>query len=132
VALAFSLGFEPLVQLSGTDENGDELDLDGVRLMLRHQGVLVDYYLSEQGGLHVLGALGFAQLSVNRPGGTESADPSGSLWALGAGYDWWVSDHGSVGVLGRVSNATLTSQEASAEARLNAFSFGLHLTATLN
>jgi hypothetical protein len=132
LALAFSLGLEPVLSLSGTDETGSEMELDDVDFTLRTESFLLDCYPSPQGGFHVLGALGLAQLLVSRPGEDDADDPSGTFWALGAGYDWWVSDDASVGLLGRVSNASLESQETGTDADLDIFSFGLHLTATVN
>jgi hypothetical protein len=132
IALAFSLGLEPVLSLSGTDETGSEMELDDVDFTLRTESFLLDCYPSPQGGFHVLGALGLAQLLVSRPGEDDADDPSGTFWALGAGYDWWVSDDASVGLLGRVSNASLESQETGTDADLDIFSFGLHLTATVN
>jgi hypothetical protein len=131
VALAAIVSYEPVVSLSATDESGNELDVEDVSFTLRGQGALVDYYLSPRGGFHILGALGFAQLGVSRAD-FDRDDPVGTFWALGAGYDWWASDGASVGILGRVSSASLKSEEGSARADLSAFSFGLHLTATLN
>jgi hypothetical protein len=132
LALAFSLGLEPVLSLSGTDETGSEMELEDVNFTLRTESLLLDFYPSPKGGFHALGAVGLAQLLVSRPGEDDADDPSGTFWALGAGYDWWVSDDASVGLLGRLSNASLESQETATTAELDIFSFGLHLTATVN
>jgi hypothetical protein len=132
VALAALLSFEPVLSLSGNDETGATMDLEGTSFALHCQGLLVDYYLSPEGGLHLLGAVGFSQLKVSRPPADQTSDPSGSFWALGAGYEWWVADEATLGVVSRVTAASLESRESSERADLDVYTFGLHVVATVN
>ncbi len=72
----------------------------------------VDYYPDAHGGLHFTAAIGVALLSMGdgtlvnstyqpfRNHGAVGAGASG-----GVGYEWWVGDRWSVGVLGRLAYA---------------------------
>jgi hypothetical protein len=131
IALAGLITLEPVLSLSAKDENGDSLDVENVSFFLRGEGLLLDYYVSPTGGLHMLAALGLAQLDVDR-GGDDPEDPTGSFWTLGVGYDWWAGDQTSVGVMARVSNASLETREVSEDVDVEVFSFGLLVTATMN
>ncbi len=57
------------------------------------------YYFDQHGGVHVIGLWGFAMLDPGTGGDTYA---KGSGAAVGAGYDWWVGDEWSLGILGRV------------------------------
>jgi hypothetical protein len=133
IVLAGVVMLEPVLSLSATDEYGQDLDVADTTFFLRGEGFLLDYYVSPTGGLHMIGALGLAQLDVDRNTDQSDADdPTGSFWTLGVGYDWWASDEASVGVLARVTNASLESHETPEDVDVEAFSFGLHITATMN
>ena len=54
----------------------------------------VDFYPVATGGLHFLGMAAVSEVSVD--GGAL-----GYGFGLGLGYDWWVTDKVSIGVLGR-------------------------------
>lgn len=63
-------------------------------------GPFVDYYPDPSKGLHLLGGGGVA--SATFPGG--KTNPAVSLELLaGAGYEWWVGNQWSIGLLGRIS-----------------------------
>jgi hypothetical protein len=127
------LAFEPLLSLTAKDENGEEFDTLGAKFTLRQQGALIDYYFLPQGGFHLLGSLGLAQLAVTRTevDGDDGDDPSGTYWMLGFGHEWWMADSASFGVLASVTNASLNVQE-NTEVDVDLYSFGLALTATIN
>lgn len=61
-------------------------------------GPFVDYYFDPGRGLHAVGILGFALLDPGT-GGDEYSKGAGA--GIGFGYDWWVGDEWSMGVLGR-------------------------------
>jgi hypothetical protein len=67
-------------------------------------GPFTDLYFDAQGGFHLQLALGVAALPDARLGG-------GAM--LGLGYEWWVSDQWSLGVLGRVTATTPAIEERS-------------------
>jgi hypothetical protein len=78
---------------------------DGGTTSLTLIGPFVDYYPNPAGGLHVQGSLGFSTAAVKAPSDLESSG-SGFGAMLGVGYEWWVGEQWSMGVLGR---ATTTS-----------------------
>jgi hypothetical protein len=65
-------------------------------------GGFADYYLSPDGGLHVQGFVGWGGLETSANGNVGGSDPTGLVLALGAGYDFFISDEWSFGVMGRL------------------------------
>jgi hypothetical protein len=70
-------------------------------------GPFADYYFDREGGFHVQGAPAVATV-VAGSGEPEIAGPQaqahtavGFGFMLGAGYEWWVDDQWSLGLIGR-------------------------------
>jgi hypothetical protein len=73
-------------------------------------GPFIDYYPDPRNGMHLQAALGFAGLTGIRRDHVRFRDDDiaiGGGLMFGAGYEWWVADEWSVGVLGRVMGAAL-------------------------
>jgi len=86
------------------------IDYESVDLNLFHIGGFIDYYTDPESGLHLLGEIAYGQLDTTGSD-IESQTVQGVLLAGGVGYDWWVSDSWSLGLLGRFSfGATQHSQ----------------------
>jgi hypothetical protein len=88
--------------------DGPKLALDGsVKFSL--VGATVDYYLNPNKGFHFGGTVGAASLEGPKPpDGPPDRDKLGGTGAgisLAAGYDWWIGDQWSLGVLGRLTMA---------------------------
>lgn len=74
------------------------------RAYLWFGGLMVDYYLDEEGGWHIGGTLGLASLTI--PTGDPSGDPSifdsfggvGGGFCAHFGYDIWIADQLSLGL----------------------------------
>jgi hypothetical protein len=65
-------------------------------------GIYGDYYLdAKTNGLHIQGFLGWGGLETSFSGNVGGSDPTGLVIHAGAGYEWWLSDQWSYGVLGR-------------------------------
>ncbi|MEK7703349.1 MAG: hypothetical protein AAB426_00210 [Myxococcota bacterium] len=62
-----------------------------------------DYYLSQLPGAHVQGMIGWGGLETSVNGNAGGSDPTGMVLALGGGYEWWMSQEWSIGVLARVA-----------------------------
>jgi hypothetical protein len=76
--------------------------------------VFGDYYFDPTKGLHLEAMAGFADLSFQAANGaTSTNDPTGLALGAGFGNDWWVSDEWSIGVLGRVIYAPLSTSGVS-------------------
>jgi hypothetical protein len=75
-------------------------------------GPFFDYYFNPAKGAHVEASVGFATATGN---GVTSSDKDtvavGGGALVGAGYEWWVSDNWSVGVLGRMAFAWVTGRD---------------------
>lgn len=86
---------------NGVDPIPSELD-PGLR-SLTLIGPFVDWYPSVRGGFHVQAALGLATLVPRVFGHPATSDSDysavGGGLLLGAGYEWWVADEWSLGVL---------------------------------
>jgi hypothetical protein len=79
-------------------------------------GVFVDRYFVPTLGLHVQAALGVAQqygVSVNtNPTDEDVYDPAGPGGVLGLGYDMWIAEQWSLGVLARVGGSVLFGKDS--------------------
>jgi hypothetical protein len=77
----------------------------------------IDIYPNPRRGFHVQGALGLAALTAS-VFGSSATDQSkyaavGGGLMLGAGYEWWIADEWSLGVLGRATISVLTGEDES-------------------
>jgi hypothetical protein len=87
--------------------NGQSGALTGVNLYMFSVGVFADIYPNPSGGFHIQPYIGYAGLTLEYNGYTGSG-PSGMVLAAGVGYDWWVGDEWSIGIMGRMAYAPLS------------------------
>ncbi|MBK7578974.1 MAG: autotransporter domain-containing protein [Myxococcales bacterium] len=81
-------------------------------LLFAGVGLFGDFYLNPKEGLHFLGMVGFGTVDfVNNNGNSGGNDPSGTMLAIGAGYDFWVANEWSIGPFGRILYSSM-SQDA--------------------
>jgi hypothetical protein len=81
-------------------------------------GVMGDWYFRPERGFHAQAALGFAALTgvgAEAPRVRDRRAALGGGVMLGVGYDWWIADEWSFGILGRVSGAVLTEKDDDGE-----------------
>jgi hypothetical protein len=93
----------------------DELDTELRTFILL--GPFLDYYGNPRRGFHLQGALGLAVLTP-RMAGDLSTDNDiyraiGGGLMLGTGYEWWVADEWSLGILARLTLNVLTGKDDS-------------------
>lgn len=93
--------------------NGTSTERDDVSLTLLGIGMFADYYVDPHGGLHFQPFVGWGGLEATVDGNSGGSDPTGLVLALGAGYDWWVADEWSIGVMGRIAYAPLSMDDVS-------------------
>lgn len=91
-------------------------ELDPERRNFTLVGPFIDWYFNEHRGLHVQFALGFASLSAVRIGSVpwEEDHPynaAGGGVMLGLGYEWWIGEEWSMGVLARITGAYLSGKD---------------------
>ncbi len=91
-------------------DTAETADVIGLTLL----GPFIDWYPDVSGGFHVYGLLALA--------GGSSRDTDWQRGGLaiggGAGYDWWISDEWSIGVLGKVVLAALGEETETSDGRL--------------
>jgi hypothetical protein len=100
----------PHIKLTNNGQSEPQLGPAKNAAQLQMLGLVGDFYPNPAKGLHFQALLGYAVLSFgaddDRDNGTTSA--SGPALMAGVGYDLWVSDEWSIGVLGRFSYAATT------------------------
>jgi len=103
VVIGADLQTSRVFSLSATDAviDGDEPDLNGVRFAMNSISLFLDYYPVPTDGLHFLASIGDGWLDVTRRNTSSSTTPQGVLLTAGAGYEWFVSQSFSLGVLFR-------------------------------
>jgi hypothetical protein len=77
-------------------------------------GPWLDYYFNPRGGLHLPAAVGVAMMNGFDYRGFQLTRDKSALGAgllVGLGYDWWISEQWSVGVLGRVTAIAATNKD---------------------
>ncbi len=77
-------------------------------------GPWMDYYFNPQGGLHMPASLGFAVVrGLDAEGGRFNRDNTafGAGFLIGVGYEWWIADEWSIGILGRLTGIIATSKD---------------------
>lgn len=88
-------------------------ELDPAARHLIVLGPFLDYYPRPSGGLHFQAALGLAAAStdVGNTDEDERYTAGGGGVVFGVGYEWWVGDEWSVGVLARAMAAAVTGKD---------------------
>lgn len=89
----------------------EELD-PGLRSLVV-AGPMIDWYFNPRKGLHFLGSLGWAWLSAADRAGAGSDDyyALGGGAVVGLGYDWWIGEQWSLGVMGRVMGVVVWGKD---------------------
>jgi len=114
-------GFYTATLLTGHYKDDDDnegtlpLEMDPDLRDLVVFGPFVDWYPNPRKGFHLQAALGLAALT-SRSGGRWDDDDDGyeavgAGIVLGVGYEWWVGDEWSLGVLARTQAAALTGED---------------------
>jgi len=76
-------------------------------------GPFLDWYPSPEGGFHLQGMVGGARIELKDSEGVEREDhhPIGGGAAIGAGYEFWIADEFSLGILGRIGWGTMRDDD---------------------
>lgn len=77
-------------------------------------GPFVDWYFDPGRGLHLQGAVGFATVrGYDFPEAEDNPDAvsAGGGLMIGFGYDWWVSEQWSFGILGRIAGVVAVQED---------------------
>lgn len=112
VVIAGSLVWYDIAEPKLERDRGKDADLSGP-LTFAVLGATLDWYPNPHGGFHLGGTLGAGAVKAKSPDGSPFDDigGAGAAFSLGIGYDWWVADEWSVGVLGRLSGARIHGED---------------------
>ena len=119
---------QELAEQSGWETDGSALIMHGTQLNVFRLGAFVDYYFSDDSNWHGLLTLGYASVSFS--GGAIEDTPQGFAMQGGLGYDFWLSYHWSLGLLGRLMWSPMAAE--SLDEMVHVFSPNLGLTATFH
>jgi len=102
-------------RLSVEEDAGIPDELDAASRNFTLIGPFGDWYFDPRAGFHAQAALGFAQLhGIDVSGGNvdEHRYHAGGVGLMvGAGYEWWVGEQWSLGILGRLMAAAVVGQD---------------------
>jgi hypothetical protein len=97
--------FSPSYEIEG---GGAMTPASDVSMTLVGIGIFADIYPDPKKGLHFQPFVGWGGLETTVNGDAGGSDPTGLVLAVGGGYDWFVSDNWSIGVMGRFAYAPLS------------------------
>lgn len=117
-----------LANQSGWELRDGSLVLNGTQMNLFRIGAFVDYYFSDDTNWHGLLTLGYASMSFS--GNAMSDTAHGFAMQAGLGYDFWLSYHWSLGLLGRLMWSPMSAD--SIEDVVHVWSPNLGLTVTFH
>jgi hypothetical protein len=110
--------------------DGEELgDADDTNFNFGVIGPFIDVYPDPHDGLHLGAILGFAAATLTDDDGDTDASARGFGGGALAGYDFWVGEQWSLGVLGRFTVGTVSDDGDEATGRLHPMSFSVMATA---
>ncbi len=111
-----------------------ESDRDAGQLAFNAWGPFVDYYFDPHRGAHVEASVLFVYGLSSKKGDVESAYGPGYGMTLGGGYEWWVGEQWSIGVIGRASYyaVELTGTRSDTDFGVQAFVPAILFGATLH
>jgi hypothetical protein len=72
-------------------------------------GLYIDYYKDATlNGLHIQGFAGWGGLETSFNGNVGGSDPTGLVTHVAVGWEWWLTDQWSGGVMGRLTYAPIS------------------------
>jgi len=91
------------------------VSVDGGSAVISSLGPFIDWYPNPHEGFHVQASIGYAVVTASKGSGDIAFPPkdqSGSGYSLlgGLGYEWWIADQLSFGVLARVQYVSASTK----------------------
>jgi hypothetical protein len=105
---------DPKVEGSGTEYDTNR---DGQLSVISLFG---DWYPNASSGFHVQGMVGFGVLDLDSDDDDDD-NPAGLVLGAGAGYEWWIGDQWSAGIMGRIMYAPLTYEASNIDMTFSTF-----------
>ena len=89
-------------------------------------GPFLDWFFVPDGGFHAGVIIGGAVATVTNNDGTEeSSAATGGGGGIFLGYDFWIGDQWSLGILGRATGGSVTNSDARTEEKIAVANFAL-------
>lgn len=98
-------------------------DRDGGQLAFNAWGPFVDYYLDPKLGAHVQASVVFVYGLWSKKDEVEAAYGPGYGATLGGGYEWWIAEQWSLGVVLRAAYYSVTLEGRNSGAKSDARAF---------
>ncbi len=101
----------PTIKIEGKTVN-DDISVGTLVVV----GPFIDWYLTPGEGFHLRGALGGARITLKDETGQQKDkedEPVGGAAVLAVGYNWWLADQWSFGVMGRITGGALRANGVS-------------------
>jgi len=102
-------------KLARDSDGAPPSELDPELRTLALFGPFLQWYPNARRGFHVEAALGFAAITSDSGGSRGFEEPDyqaiGAGLVLGSGYEWFIADEWSIGVLGRMMAAVVTGED---------------------
>jgi hypothetical protein len=111
----------------GFSVDGDTVTFTDLNLNLLRVGAFADYYFSRDSNLHSLLEVGYTSVFFSGQG-SSSDDLSGLSLGAGLGYDTWLSEHWSLGLLARFSYVPVSAKNTDFKSTLLLPALVLNLT----
>lgn len=92
-------------------------------------GPFVDWFFIPDGGFHAGLIFGGALANVTSSDGRESSTATGAGGGLFLGYDFWIADQWSLGVLARATGGSVTNDDVDPKEKLSVGNFALMFSA---
>lgn len=105
---------EPEMELKDAAGNTQEIDTSDETLTFSVIGLFAQYYFDPKDGGYLQALIGFGQLDDDDDDDENDSDerPSGAVFGIGGGYDFWVGEQWSLGPELRLMYAPLKYEES--------------------
>jgi hypothetical protein len=122
------------------EANGQKIDTKDRTLTFSVVGLFGQFYFDPTAGGYLQALIGYGQLDEDEDSSSSSSSseerPTGAVFGIGGGYDFWVGEQWSLGPELRVLYAPLKYEETvgstTLKANYNTTAFTLFFTATLH
>lgn len=112
VAIGGGIFSDYALSVSASSDAGPSFTYNDLSMYMVGAEAFGDIYIDPHGGFHIRPFIGYAALQFSYQGYTGNS-PGGPIFGAGIGYDFWVGDEWSIGVLGRFGYAPLKLEGSS-------------------
>lgn len=103
---------EPDFELKDSSGNTTDVDTSNETITFSVIGLFGQYYFDPTSGGYLQALIGFGQLDDDDDDDNSEERPSGAVFGIGGGYDFWVGEQWSIGPELRIMYAPLKYEES--------------------